>query len=134
MPRSGGRYLNAAAKEMKVRTERPYQSMAAPNEYCQFLCPHYSRAPHSRLDLQVCSGDVVNFSWSGETMGMFGFYTESAYNSCSKSDLNFIKNIHTSGSFDTKSNESGWRYYAYITDAGHGTCAQKIKIFWDKNC
>ena len=78
-------------------------------------------------------------------MGLYGFYKESHYKSCNKRDLNYMKNTRSSGSFKTKPNRSGWRYYAYITKADDGACkygcnkgkgkvkgacAQKIAIFW----
>ena len=102
--------------------------------------------------LQVCSGDVVHFKWSGEPMGLYGFYTVNHYRKCHKGDLNYMKNTRTWGSFKTKPNNSGWRYYAYITGAGDGackygcghsknksnritgTCKQKLAIYWSTGC
>jgi len=100
--------------------------------------------------VQVCSGDVVHFQWSGEQMGLYGFYNEKAYRNCAKGNLNYMKNTRAKGSFKTKPNRSGWRYYAHIGGAGDGackygcgnpknktnrisgTCEQRIAILWQK--
>ena len=48
------------------------------------------------------------------------------YKRCGKSKLNFLKNPARSGTFYTKANRSGWRYYAHIpgldksNDGGRG--------------
>ena len=100
---------------------------------------------------QICSGDVVNFYWSGETAGMHMFggrefrfngdQGRSDFNSCTvNGDINFLKTENPSGSFDTQGNREGWRYYAYIpglgksdTRGGHG-CKLKLAVYWNKNC
>lgn len=100
--------------------------------------------------VQVCSGDVVHFKWSGEQMGLYGFYNENAYRKCAKGNLNYMKNTRPKGSFKTKPNRSGWRYYAHIGGAGDGackygcgnpknktnritgTCEQRIAILWQR--
>lgn len=100
--------------------------------------------------LHLCSRDTLYFLWSGENMGLYGFYTKEHYDGCIKDDLNYIKNTRTNGDFLTKPNRGGWRYYAYITGADdgackygcgtpqdegkeiRGTCAQKIAVRWNK--
>ena len=130
LPRGGSRYLNVQKKMLKVRPAcEPSQLLSVAAASAR------SRPPSDAAwSPQVCSGDVVNFYWSGETMGMFGFYSEAHYNSCNKSNLNFMKNIHGAGSFDTKANNSGYRYYAYIPNKGKGDCELKLKIYWDESC
>ena len=101
-------------------------------------------------ELFLCSGDKLRLEWSGENMGVYGFYTLEHYQDCIKDNLNYIKNTRPSGFFLTKGNRGGWRYYAYITGADDGackygcgtdrdkgkqitgTCAQKIAVRWDK--
>jgi hypothetical protein len=80
----------------------------------------------------VCSGDQVQFVWSGEESGLFLMENKSDYDRCSKSNLNFVKNNRPSGSFYTKANNAGWRYYVYIPSGG--TCSLKIAIYWDESC
>lgn len=102
-----------------------------------FLAEVYlvAESSFSHIDLlifpQVCSGDRVKFSWHGQTMNMWMFSSKSDFDSCSKGDLNFLKNPASSGSFQTKANNSGWRYYAAIagTDKGdehHGAKGQYV--------
>ena len=73
------------------------------------------------------SGDKVLFKWRGENMGLYGFYSEAAYRSCSKNRLNYMKNTRGSGDFWTKANRSGWRYYAHISGAQDGACKYERK-------
>lgn len=100
-------------------------------------------------ELYLCSGDKLKLEWSGENMGVYGFYSLEHYEKCIKDDLNYIKNTRPNGYFLTKANRSGWRYYAYITGADDGACkygcgtdrdkgkqitgicAQKIAVSWN---
>lgn len=100
--------------------------------------------------MQVCSRDVVHFKWSGEQMGLYGFYTQKAFRQCAKGNLNYMKNTRPSGAFKTKGNRSGCRYYAHIGGAGDGackygcgnkknktnyikgSCEQRVTICWNK--
>lgn len=108
------------------------------------------RFDHVAKELHLCSGDKLRLEWSGENMGVYGFYTLDHYENCIKDDLNYIKNTRPSGYFLTKANRGGWRYYAYITGADDGackygcgterdkgkeitgTCAQKVAVLWNK--
>lgn len=107
------------------------------------------RFDESKKELYLCSGDRLRLEWSGENMGVYGFYTFEHYQSCIKDNLNYIKNTRPSGYFLTKGNRGGWRYFAYITGADDGackygcgtekdkgkqitgTCAQKLAVRWD---
>jgi hypothetical protein len=103
------------------------------------------------LLLQICSGDVLNFYWSGENAGMHMFggreyrfdgdQGRSDFNSCRvNGDINFLKTENPSGNFKNKGNREGWRFYAYIpglgkydTRGGKG-CKLKLAVYWNKNC
>ena len=99
-------------------------------------------------ELYLCSGDKLYFSWSGEDMGLYAFYSLEEYQNCDKGNLNYIKNTRPTGNFMTKPNRGGWRYFAHVTGADDGackygcgtekdkgkkitgTCAQKLAVSW----
>ena len=105
-------------------------------------------------ELYLCSGDVLQFSWSGEPgrgIGVYGFFSVEDWQSCTKTpdtELNYMKNQRPSGLFKTKPNRGGWRWYASFdgADDGHckyscndgkgisGGCNAKVAVNWDMQC
>ena len=55
-------------------------------------------------------------------------------------DINFLKTEKNSGNFQTKGNQSGTRYYAYIPGLGKygtrggGGCKLKLGVNWGSRC
>lgn len=105
-------------------------------------------------ELYLCSKDVLQFEWAGETgrgLGLYGFFNVEDWQACAKTpdaELNYMKNQRPSGLFKTKPNGSGWRWYASFdgADDGHckfscsdgkgisGGCNAKVAVNWDMKC